>query len=275
MSATFGEKSALLFGGARGIGKAVAMEFARRGACIAIADLDLEGAESAAREISATGGSAIALHCDVSDDASVRDVAAKAARQIGEIDIVMNNVGILIGGHPEDIPLAEWQRILNINLMSIIRSNDVFLPKMIARGSGHIVNTASFAGLYPYAANRMPYVAAKAAIVALSESLALYLLPQGVSVSCFCPGPVSTGVMQGMKNWSAHAPMRGPGTQFAILKPEQAATILADGMEAGRIFIPTDESVSDLLRRRAADPDGFIREKIDEFARGDFGVPKF
>ena len=115
----------------------------------------------------------------------------------------MNNVGVILSGNPEDIPLAEWQRIVNLNLFSAVRSLEVFLPKMIARRSGYIVNTASFAGLYPYAANRIPYVASKAAVIAMSESLALHLLPQGVRVSCLCPGPVMTRVMEGMKTWSA------------------------------------------------------------------------
>lgn len=92
-----------------------------------------------------------------------------------------------ISTKPEDIPVAEWERILSLNLMSVVRSNAVFLPKMIARGSGYIVNTASFAGLYPFAASRMPYVAAKAGVVALSESMALYLQPKGIRVSCGFP----------------------------------------------------------------------------------------
>ena len=210
----------------------------------------------------------------MSRDESVRDAAAEAERRIGEIDIVMNNVGVILSGNPEDIPIAEWQRILNLNLLSMIRSNDVFVPKMIARGSGHIVNTASFAGLYPYATNRMPYVASKAAVVALSESLALYLHPKGVRVSCLCPGPVMTQVTKGMKEWSANVAMRGPGSQFKLLVPEDVAVILADGMRDGRVIIPTHDEVWPVIQRHAASPDQFIQEKIDEFARGELGLPR-
>jgi NAD(P)-dependent dehydrogenase (short-subunit alcohol dehydrogenase family) len=210
----------------------------------------------------------------VSRGESVRDAAAEAERRIGAIEIVKNNVGVILSGNPEDIPIAEWQRILDLNLLSMIRSNEVFLPRMIARGSGHIVNTASFAGLYPYAANRMPYVASKAAVVALSESLALYLHPKGVRVSCLCPGPVMTQVAKGMKEWSANVAMRGPGSQFKLLVPEDVAVILADGMRDGRVIIPTHEEVWPVLRRHAASPDGFIHEKIEEFARGELGLPK-
>ena len=270
----FADKRALIYGAAHGIGRAVALEFARRGAQIAIADIDAAGAERAAAAIVAVGGKATGLACDVTRDEAVRDAAAEAERRIGEIDIVMNNVGVILSGNPEDIPIDEWQRILNINLLSIVRSNAVFVPKMIARGGGHIVNTASFAGLYPYAANRMPYVAAKAAVVALSESLALYLHPKGVRMSCLCPGPVMTKVAEGMKQWSANVAMRGPGSQYKLLVPEDVAVTLADGMRDGRVIIPTHEEVWQVMQRHAASPDAFIQEKIDEFARGELGLPR-
>lgn len=270
---SFAGKRALIFGAARGIGRAAALEFARRGASVALADLRRDEADDAATAINAGGGEAIALGCDVTDDQSVRACIEQAEEVVGALDLVMNNVGALIGGYPEDIPISEWERIWNLNVMSVVRSNAVMLPKMLARGSGYIVNTASFAGLYPYAVNRMPYVASKAAVVALTESMALYLLPKGVRVSCFCPGPVMTQVMAGMKTWTPDAPMIGPGAQFTVLTAEQAAEALANGMEAGRIIIPSDAAVWDLVRRHGADPDGFIRERGAAFAAGDFGRP--
>lgn len=273
INTVFAGKTALIYGGGKGIGRAVAQEFARRGARIATADIDLAAAQETARLIEAGGGKATALRCDVTSDTSVREAAVIAEIAFGETDIVVNNVGGILHGNPEDIPISEWQRILDLNLMSVVRSNAVFLPKMLARGSGFIVNTASFAGLYPFATTRMPYVAAKSAVVALSESLALHLLPQGIRVSCLCPGPVMTGVMDGMKTWSAGVEMRGPGSALEVKSVESAAATLADGMEAGRILIPTHDEVWDTLARHGADPDGFIRSKIEEFARGDHGRP--
>jgi NAD(P)-dependent dehydrogenase (short-subunit alcohol dehydrogenase family) len=269
----FERKRGLIFGAARGIGRAVALEFARRGAALALADIDAAAAQSTAAEITAAGGRAVGLSCNVLSEESVRAAAAEAERDLGELDIVMNNVGGILSGNPEDIPLAEWERILSLNLMSVVRSIQVFTPKMIARGHGFIVNTASFAGLYPYAINRMPYVAAKAAVVALSESLALYLQPKGIRVSCLCPGPVATQVMEGMKNWSANAPMAGPGAQYRVKTPEEVAIILADGMRDGRVVIPSDEKVWDVIRQHADSPDRFIEAKIAEFARGEWGRP--
>jgi NAD(P)-dependent dehydrogenase (short-subunit alcohol dehydrogenase family) len=203
----------------------------------------------------------------------VRHAAEHCEMRLGEIDIVMNNVGALLSGNPEDIPTAEWRRIMDLNFFPAVHSNQIFLPKMVARGHGHIVNTASFAGLYPYAANRIPYVAAKAAVIALSEALAVYLHPKGVRVSCLCPGPVATGVMHGMKTWSKDVAFRGPGSQYEVITAEQAAVILADGMSCGRVVIPTDPKVWDVIRQHADSPDEFIQGKIDEFARGDYGKP--
>lgn len=269
----FADSAVLLYGGARGIGRAVAQEFARRGARVAIADIDLAGAEEAAGLIAAAGGQAAAFACDVTSDASVAEAGAAAERAFGELDIVMNNVGVILSGNPEDIPVAEWRRILELNLFSTVRGCELFMPKMIARGRGHIVNTASFAGLYPYAANRLPYVASKAAVIAMTEGLALYLEPKGVRVSCLVPGPVMTGVMDGMKVWSKDVAMRGPGSHYKLMTPDQVATVLADGMRDGRILIPSDDTVFGDLQRHAASPDDFIRAKIQAFADGDEGRP--
>ena len=271
----FQDSKVLIYGAAQGIGQSIALEFARRGASVAVADINVAGAEETAGRIVAAGGEAVSMTCDVTDEEAVRTAAAAAERQLGEIDIVVNNVGVILNGNPQDIPTAEWRRIMDLNFFSAVYSNGYFLPKMIERGRGHVVNVGSFAGLYPFAASRMPYVAAKAAVIALSESLALYLEPLGVRVSCLCPGPVATGVAGSMKTWSQDVAFRGPGSQYSVIGPDQAATILADAMRDGRVIIPTDDKVWEVLQRRAASPDQFLRDKIAEFARGDSGMPLF
>lgn len=270
----FAGANALIFGGAKGIGKAVAREWARRGARVAVADIAEEAARETADQIVADGGTATALTANVLSDESVADAAAKAEAELGEIDIVMNNVGSMLNGHPEDIPMAEWQRIMDINYFAAVRGVQHFLPKFLARGSGHIVNTASFAGLYPYAASRIPYAASKAAVIAMTENLAVYLEPQGIRVSCLIPGPVMTGVMETMTSWTEDCPMRGPGAETRLLMPGELAVTLADGMETGGILIPSDNVAWDIIKRWADNPDAFIRAKIDEFASGDRGNPE-
>jgi len=272
--APFAGASAILFGGAKGIGKAVALEWARRGAKVAVADIDQAAARETAAEITGQGGKAIGLHADVLSEESLQTTARDAEAEFGPPDIVMNNVGAILNGHPLDIPEEEWRRIFELNYFSIVRSNAIFLPAMLERGSGHVVNTASFAGLYPYAAGRIPYASSKAAVISMSENLALLLEPQGVRVSCLVPGPVMTAIAAGMKDWTPDLPMYGPGSETALMDTGEVARVLADGMRDGRILIPSDPIAFEIIARRAADPDAFTRGKIASFASGDVGMPK-
>lgn len=265
--------SALIFGGAKGIGRAVAIEWARRGAKVAIADIDEAAAAEAAEEIVSAGGKSIGFRADVLSEESIAEAAGKAKDTLGDVDIVMNNVGAILNGHPGDIPMSEWYRTFELNYFSIVRSNNVFLPGMLERGSGHIVNTASFAGLYPYAAGRIPYASSKAAVISLCENLALLVEPQGVRISCLIPGPTVTNIAEGMKNFTPDLPMYAGGSETVLILPQQLAVTLSDGMRDGRILIPADDAVWDIVHRRIDDPDAFVRGKIADFEKGDYGAP--
>jgi NAD(P)-dependent dehydrogenase (short-subunit alcohol dehydrogenase family) len=271
--APFAGANALVFGGAKGIGRCVSLEWARRGARLAVADIDEAAAKATAGEIEAAGGRAIGITANIMSEESIAEAVAAAEAALGEIDILMNNVGGMLNGHPEDIPMREWQRIVELNYLGSARGTLQLLPKFLARGSGHIVNTASFAGLYPYAASRVPYAASKAAVISMSQNLAVYCEPKGVRVSCLMPGPVMTGVMDSMTSWTEDCPLRGPGKETTLLMPEEVARVLSDGMRDGRILIPSDPVGFEIIQRWAADPDGFIRGKIAEFEAGDRGNP--
>lgn len=272
-NAPFAGSAALIFGGAKGIGRCVALEWARRGARLAIADIDEAAAQAVASEIRDMGGEALELAANVLSDESVAATVSAAETALGGIDILFNNVGSMLNGHPEDIPLAEWQRIMDINYLSAVRGILQVLPGFLARGRGHLVMTASFAGLYPYAASRVPYAASKAAVISMAQNLAVHAEPQGVRVSCLIPGPVMTGVLDTMTSWTPDCPMRGPGAETTLLLPEDVARTLSDGMRDGRVLIPSDPVAFDIVRRWAAGPDAFITGKIDEFAAGDSGRP--
>jgi NAD(P)-dependent dehydrogenase (short-subunit alcohol dehydrogenase family) len=271
--APFAGAHALIFGGAKGIGRAVAMEWARRGARLSIADLAEDAAQATAADIIAAGGQAVALAANVLIEESIAAAASAAENAFGPVDILMNNVGGMVNGHPEDIPFAEWQRIMDINYFAAVRGVKHFLPQFLARGRGHIVSTASFAGMFPYAASRVPYGAAKAAVISMSQNLAVYCEPLGVRVSCLIPGPVMTQVMDSCTEWTPGCEMRAPGKETTLMLPEALAVVLADGMRQGRILIPSDPVVFDIIQRWAADPDAFIRGKIADFAQGDRGNP--
>jgi len=270
---TFAGKTALIFGAANNIGRAIALEFARRGARIASADLNVAGATETAALVRAGGGRAMSIECNVTQDASVRAAIAAVEAELGEIDIAVNNAGILHSGYPQDIPLDEWQRMLDVHPLAAARSCAVLVPKMIARGRGYIVNTASFAGLYPYAINRIPYAVSKAGVLALTQNLAIYLMPKGVRVSCLCPGPVMTTSAQGMKSFTPEVPMYGPGSHLTVKLQAEAARILAEGMCAGRVLILTHDEGLETLREYARSPDDFIRKIVEQYRGGDYGRP--
>jgi NAD(P)-dependent dehydrogenase (short-subunit alcohol dehydrogenase family) len=256
-------RAAIITGGAGGIGRGSALALARRGVDILIADIDAASGAKTATDIKSLGVRAGFFPFNVATDSfeSLKDAALSG---FGRIDIVMNNVGVLTRGLPDALPVEEWQRVIEINLMSMVRSNAVFLPFLIAQHDGHIVNTASFAGLYTYAFDRLPYAACKAAIVQMSEGLAIYLRPFGVNVTLLCPGPVKTDIGSSVRSFGPPTDVRGPGRQFALLDPDTVGEQVAEAILANTFWLPTDGQVRDLLIDRATDWDGFIQRQIDE-----------
>jgi NAD(P)-dependent dehydrogenase (short-subunit alcohol dehydrogenase family) len=256
---TLRDKVCVITGAASGIGRAIAHALADRGAHIVAVDLDDDGVRALADEIGAT---ALAHRADVSDPDAFQGVRTATLQRFGRADVVVNNVGVLTNGLPQDIPVAEWQRILDINLMSVVRSNAAFVPLLLEQGRGHLVNTASFAGLFTYAYDRMPYAATKAAIVQISEGLAIYLRPKGIGVTLLCPGPVLTNIAAAVPTFGGGAPLRTPGEQFELLDPAPVGELVADAIVRNRFFVPTHPQVVDELRRRLDDWDAYIDYQI-------------
>jgi len=248
---------AVVTGGGSGIGRATAQACARRGARVVIADVDARRAEEVAEEV---GG--VAAVCDVTELADLERVRDTALERFGRVDLVMNNVGVLAVGPVEDIPLETWQRVVDINLMGIVRSNLVFLPLLLQQASGHIVNTASTAGLLPYGYDRLPYTATKHAVVGLSEALALYLRPRGVAVSCLCAAGVATNIVEQITFHGKPAPPRGPS--FPVLAADEVGEIVARGVTEDRFLILTAPEAADELREHGADIDAYLARLLKE-----------
>jgi NAD(P)-dependent dehydrogenase (short-subunit alcohol dehydrogenase family) len=253
MTFDFPGSVAVLTGAGSGIGRAAAAAFARRGSRVLVTDIDLERAAAVAAEI---GSNAAAARCDVTSLDDLSAVRDQALDVFGRIDLVMNNVGVLAVGPVEQIPLEAWQRIVDINLMSVVRSNLVFLPLLLEQGSGHIVNTASTAGLLPYGFDRLPYTATKHAVVGLSQSLAVYLKPKGIGVSCLCPAGVATNIVEQITFYGEPSPPRGPS--FPIVTAESVGETVAEGVAEGRFLILTAPEAADELRALATDMDGYL-----------------
>ena len=259
---TLRDKVCVITGAASGIGRAIAHALAGRGAHIVAVDLHDDGIRALAEELSEREATVAPHQADVSDPDAFQGVRSAALQRFGRVDVVVNNVGVLTNGLPQDIPVAEWQRIVDINLMSVVRSNAAFVPLLLEQGSGHLVNTASFAGLFTYAYDRMPYAATKAAIVQISEGLAIYLRPKGIGVTLLCPGPVLTNIAAAVPTFGGGAPLRIPGEQFELLDPAPVGELVADAIVRNRFFVPTHPQVVDELRRRLDDWDAYIDYQI-------------
>src|SRR5207253_5440086 len=131
-------------------------------------------------------------------------------------------------------------------------------------GSGHIVNTASTAGLLPYGFDRLPYTATKHAIVGLSESLAVYLRPRGIGVSCLCPAGVATNIIEQITFYGEPKAPRGPS--FPVVDAEVVGELVADGVAADRFLILTAPEAADELRQLGTDVDAYLRRLVETLA---------
>lgn len=185
---------ALVTGAASGIGLAVSAELAHRGTEVAMADID--DAEPAAAKIRASGGRATAYTMDVTDAAAVQRVVERVFQQHGRLDYIFNNAGIGVGGDIENHTLAAWQKIIAVNINGVVYGIQAAYPLMIRQGFGHIVNTASTAGLVPMG-GLTSYVMTKHAVVGLSTALRTEARQHGVRVSVFCPGVIRTPILTG------------------------------------------------------------------------------
>lgn len=194
-SSAFNEKVAIITGAASGIGRALSLELGQRKTTVIATDINAEGAEQVASEINADGGRAQAAHLDVTQAEEVQKLVEGTASEHGRLDYMFNNAGIAIAGEVRDMSLDHWRRIIDINLWGVIYGTMAAYPLMIEQGFGHIVNTASTAGLIgtPLLAS---YSTTKHAVVGLSTSLRAEAAGLGVKVSVVCPGFIKTGIFE-------------------------------------------------------------------------------
>jgi NAD(P)-dependent dehydrogenase (short-subunit alcohol dehydrogenase family) len=251
----------VLTGAGSGIGRATAVAFAERGASVVVSDISEARVTEVVEEITEFGYPTIGVTVDVTAEADLEKLRDAALERFGRIDLVMNNVGVLAVGAPETLPDEAWTRTIDVNLLSVARSNRVFLPGLIAQGSGHVINTASASGLLSYGFDRLPYVASKHAIVGLSEALATYLGPKGVGVTCLCPSGVITNILEGITVYG-DAPSTPLAPAHPIVSAEDVGRLTADAVETGRFLVVTAPEVHDALLERAKDIEAYIQARI-------------
>lgn len=190
---SFRNAAAIVTGGASGIGRALSEALARYGASVVIADRQEGLAQEVAAGIRSAGGRAEAVTLDVTDFSAVHECVRRTVQQHGKLDYLFNNAGIAIGGEVRHYRLEDWTSVLNVNLVGVVNGIQAAYPIMLRQGRGHIISTASIAGLVP-APWCTVYSAAKAAVVSLSLALRAEAAGSRVRVSVFCPGPVRTAI---------------------------------------------------------------------------------
>jgi NAD(P)-dependent dehydrogenase (short-subunit alcohol dehydrogenase family) len=249
-------KVAVITGAARGIGAALATRFAAEGMRLVLADVDPAALDRAVARHHADGTEVLGVPTDVSDAGAVEALAAAARERFGTAHVICNNAGV--SGHIRpswDQPEREWQWVLGVNLLGVVNGIRSFVPTLIAQDEGHVVNTASLAGLLavPYAS---PYTATKHAVVALSTSLFHELAFSGskVGVSVLCPGFLHTEIMDTDRAWPdrlgappGHADDPGPQLIHGVfehavdagLDPTDLADRVVDGIHTQRFLVTT------------------------------------
>jgi NAD(P)-dependent dehydrogenase (short-subunit alcohol dehydrogenase family) len=263
-------KVAVITGGASGIGRGTALAMARRGADLVIADINDRRLEETRADIATLGRRVLAVHCDVAKDVDVEHLGETALRAMGCVDILMNNAGVVLRGALEQIPMADWEWSFGINLLGVVRGIRTFLPHMLERGSGYIINTASVAGLVALTGEGAPYVASKFAIVGLSEALALYVRPRGIGVSVLCPGSVDTNLYEteraiGITPENALAEAASSAVFHSVLMtPDQVGEVVVEAVQQQRFFVLPDHHQQSILVQRAQDMNAFLEARLKD-----------
>lgn len=240
-------KVALVTGGAAGIGRAAAKALAAEGARVGIGDVDVDGAETVAREIRDAGGEAFARWTDVRSSADVEALVRDAVERHGRLDVMCNNAGVAIPGTAGDMTEDDWNRVIDVNLTGVWRGMRYAIPEMLKAGGGSIVNTSSVqsaVGFLGWAG----YAASKGGINALTQQAAVEYAPLGIRVNAIIPGTIMTEMNERilrdspdpeaqMAEWIRMHPIGRPG------RPEEVAAAI--------VFLASDESsfvTGELLR---------------------------
>ncbi len=235
---------AVVTGGGSGIGRGMCRSFAAEGLKVAVADLDEGAAKAVADELSGKGVKAIAVRTDVADLASVEALGAAVDAELGGVDVLCNNAGVFIGGRTRDVTPDDWRWVMSVNLDGVYNGTHVFTPRLLARGAGHIVNTASIGGFLT-AGEAAVYSATKFAVVAWSEALRGDLAGSGVGVSALCPGPIRSS----LADCDTHRPaeLSGVGNRSDVLwdmikdglEPDEVGPIVLRGIRENAAWIFT------------------------------------
>lgn len=229
-------KKAVVTGGARGIGRAIALAFAREGADVAVLDLRKEDAVRAAAEVAELDVEGLAVAADVASESSVNAALAEVEAALGRIDILVNNAGFDSASHVVNMTTEMWDRMIDVNLRGVFLCTRAVLPGMLKNKHGRIINLSSQLA-HKGAPEMAHYVAAKAGVIGFTRSLAYEVAREGVTVNAICPGPVDTELFRGLPEaWRAKKLSELPiGRMASVEEIAPSAVLLAS--DEGAYFI--------------------------------------
>jgi len=263
------DQVAVVTGGANGIGRATALAMAQRGADIVIADLDDAGSRRVADEVRALGRRALTVRADVTREDDVAQLVHQVLADFKHLDCFYGNAGVVVRGELE-VPMERWRWLVEVNLWAHVYAIRHVVPVMLAAGRGALVLMASAAGLTP-SIGSLPYTVSKFAVVGLAEHLAVILRPRGIAVSVVCPLFVRTRLHENSRaREEAHRgrPLDEPAAPSLLdraeaIAPEQVATAIVEGIEAGTFLILPNPEVRSIMASWARDPERYIRRLIE------------
>jgi len=230
----FADKIALVTGGASGIGRALSEALAARGAHVTLADKNANMAKETAEGIVKAGHRAKAVALDVTDFAAFKKLVDDTVTECGRLDYIFNNAGIAVLGEARDYSYDDWRRVIDTDLYGVVNGVAAAYPVMIKQGFGHIINTASLAGLVP-ATGLLSYTTSKHGVVGLSNALRIEGADLGVKVSVVCPGLVQTPIYNS-KTVGIDRDKMLENVPKGI-PPEECARVVLDGVERNKAII--------------------------------------
>jgi NAD(P)-dependent dehydrogenase (short-subunit alcohol dehydrogenase family) len=234
----FEKKISIVTGGASGIGKALCEALAEKGSTVIVADLNFNGAKEVAEAIQSKGRYADVVSLNVADLEEVQSLMNHTAKTYGKIDFLFNSAGIAIGGETWRMDIRRWQKIVDINLWGTIYTSTEAYKHMIKQRSGHIINVASGAGLFP-TPMRTPYSTTKYGAVGFSVSLRPEAAAYGIKVSVVCPGPVQTPILETSEIVGAMESLKKElKNKNNWMAPERAAQVILKGVKKNKAIIP-------------------------------------
>lgn len=253
----FRNRIALVTGAGSGIGRALSGELARRGARVVVTDVDGDAAERVAGELRAAGHAAESAPLDVTSPADFHAVVDRLVDEHGHVDLLFNNAGVGMGGLSHEMTPGHWRKVLSVNLDGVVHGVQAVYPRMVRQHRGHIVNTASVAGLVPFP-QAVAYATTKHAVVGLSTSLAAEASAYGVKVSVACPGFIDTGIFERTTYVGVDMEAARKALPFPPAPVEPTARAIVDGVAKGKVVIPVTRHAWALWLWYRTSPDAMV-----------------